>query len=238
MEPRYTEDEITIDIREIFNIIRKYILLILLIPIIAASSAGIAVFFVMDPVYKAETTLLVKNQTTSQMNVSDLQFSRQLVKTYREIARSRVVALEVIRVLNLNVTADQLRDMVDVALRGDTEIIAISVEHTDPRFAATLANAVAEAFRSNTIRIMQVENVTVVDDAVAPTNHIKPRKMLTIVIAGLAGGMAGAGAAFVLAYLDNTFKRPEDIQQHLGLPVLGTIPLFKQQDFTREGAGA
>ena len=91
---------------------------------------------------------------------------------------------------------------------------------------------------SNTIRIMQVENVTVVDTAVQPTSPIKPRKMLTILVAGMAGGMLGVGAAFVLAYLDNTFKRAEDIQQHLGLPVLGTIPLFKQQDFIREGVGS
>ena len=238
MESRYIEDEITIDIREIFTIIRKYIALILIIPIIAALTAGVAVFFVMDPVYKAETTLLVKNQTTSQQAYNDLLFSRQLVKTYREIARSRVVALEVIRDLNLNMTAGQVQGMVDVALRGDTEIIAISVENKDPQFAATLANAVVAAFKSNTIRIMQVENVTVVDPAVAPASPIKPRKMLTIIVAGMAGGMLGVGAAFALAYLDNTFKSTEDVQQHLGLPVLGTIPLFKQEDFIREGVGA
>jgi len=127
LESRYIEDEITIDIREIFTIIRKYIVLILIIPIIAALTAGVTVFFVMDPVYKAETTLLVKNQTAAQLNYNDLLFSRQLVKTYREIARSRVVAIEVISDLNLNMTAVQVQDMVDVTLRGDTEIIAISI---------------------------------------------------------------------------------------------------------------
>lgn len=238
MEQRQIDDEITVDLKQVFKIIRKYILVILLVPIIATLAAGVAVFFVMDPIYMAETTLLVKNQTAGQIVYNDIMANRQLVKTYREIARSRVVALEVIRNLNLSGTADQVRAMVDVTLRGDTEIIAITVENKNPRFAATLANAVAASFKSNTIRIMQVENVTVVDTAVEPTSPIKPRKILTVIVAGIAGGMIGLAAAFSLAYLDNTFKSAEDVQHHLGLPVLGTIPLFKQEDFIREGAGA
>jgi len=168
---------------------------------------------------------------------NDILANRQLVKTYREIARSRTVMDEVIRSQNLTgYNADQLRALVDVTLRGDTEIIAVSVEHKDPYFAARIANGVASSFKENTIRIMQVENVTVVDNAIAPDVPVKPRKMLTMAVAGFAGGMLGLAVAFVLAYLDNTFKTPEDVQQHLGLPVLGTIPLFKQQDFVGEEA--
>lgn len=228
------EDEITIDLRQIFGIIRKYIFLILAIPIISVLVAGVSVYFIIEPIYKAETTLLVKNQTSTQIMYNDILANRQLVKTYREIARSRRVADEVIQRMGLAITSAKLREMVDVTLRGDTEIIAISVEHPSPYFAAHLANAVAEAFTNHTIRIMQVENVTVVDTAEEPTDPVKPRKMLTMAVAGFAGGMVGLGTAFVLAYLDNTFKKPEDVQDYLGLPVLGTIPLFKQQDFARQ----
>ncbi len=235
------EDETTIDLRQIFTIIRKYLLVILAVPIIATLTAGVAVFFVLEPVYQAETSLLVINQLPGQARGqilhTDILTNRQLVRTYREIARSRVVAAEVIRELNLDVSADRLREMVDVTLRGDTEIFAISVENTDPFFAARLANAVADAFKASAVRIMQVENVTVVDTAVVPDVPIRPRKLLTMVVAGFMGGMAGLGIAFVLSYLDNTFKTPEDVQQHLGLPVLGSIPVFKPQDFTQAQAG-
>lgn len=238
MEQRFMDDEITLDLRQIFAIIRKYIFLILGIPTIAVLVAGTAVFFVVEPIYRAETTLLVRNQTAAIITHADLLASRQLVRTYREIARSRSVADEVIRDMGLTLTSTELRAMVDVSLRGDTEIIAISVEHPSPHFAAQLANAVAAAFTSHTLRVMEVENVTVVDTAEQPDAPVSPRKLLTIVVAGFAGGMAGVGMAFVLSYLDNTFKRPEDIQDYLGLPVLGAIPSFKQQDFVREQVGA
>jgi len=237
VENRYIEDEMTIDLKQIWGILRKYYLLILALPTLAALLAGVLVFFVLEPVYMAETTLLVRSQTATQIVHSELLANRQLVRTYREIARSRSVAVEVREKLGLQQSPDELRGLVDVTLRGDTEMLAISVESTDAQFAAVLANAVAEAFRSMTLRVMQVENVMVVDRAVTPEIPVRPRKLLTIVVAVFVGGMAGVGLAFVLSYLDNTFKRPEDVEQQLGLPVLAAIPVFKAQDFVREQVG-
>ena len=240
MDQRQFDDELTLDLRQIFAIIRKYIFLILALPIIAGLIAGVTVFFVLDPIYKAESTLMVKSQYPTvggQITLGDLQLNRQLVKTYREIARSRVVALEVISAERLNLTALELQEMVDVSLRGDTEIIAISVENEDPVFAARLTNAVAQAFIKETLRIMQVENITIVDDAIVADFPIRPRQMLTIAIAVVLGGMVALGGAFVLSFLDNTFKTVEDVRQRLGLPVLGTVPLFKRSDFTHTESG-
>jgi len=236
MERRHPDDEITLDLRQIFAIFRKYILVILAIPTLATLIAGILVFFVLTPIYQAETTLIVRARATQQAGQvvhSDLLASRLLVRTYREIARSRIVAHEVITDLRLDLTTEELSDMVNVNLRGDTEIIAITVDNPDPRFAARLANAVAESFRSNTLRIMDAENITVIDTATIPERPVRPRKLLTLAVAGFAGGMAGLGLAFVLSYLDNTVKSVEDVRDKMGLPVLGTIPLFKPQDFTK-----
>ncbi|MBS4055471.1 MAG: lipopolysaccharide biosynthesis protein [Thermaerobacter sp.] len=240
MERREFDDEVTLDLRQVFSIIRKYIMVILIIPTIAVSIAGISVFFILPPIFRAETTLIVRARAsaqTTQVVHADLLASRLLVRTYRELARSRTVAQEVIDMLRLDISMGELSNMIDVTLRGDTEIIAITVENEDPYFAARLANAVAAAFRTNTIRIMDAENVTVIDTATVPELPVRPRKLLTMVVAGFAGVMAGLGSAFVLSYLDNTFKRPEDIEGHLGLPVLGAIPVFKKQDFAAEQAG-
>lgn len=67
-------------------------------------------------------------------------------------------------------------------------------------------------------------NVLIVSPAIAPATQVKPDKKLNLAIAFLLGLMASVALALVLEFLDNTIKTPEDVAQHLGLPVMGVIP--------------
>ena len=76
-------------------------------------------------------------------------------------------------------------------------------------------------------KFMKVENVQVIDEAQVPKNPIKPRPMLNIAIAGVLGLMFGIFLVFLLEYLDNTIKTPEDVEKYLQLSVIGAIPKVK-----------
>lgn len=71
---------------------------------------------------------------------------------------------------------------------------------------------------------MQVAGVQVVDYATVPTLPIKPRIKLNMAIAGVLGIFIGVGLAFLLAFVDNTVKTKEEVEELLGLPVLAQIP--------------
>mgnify|MGYP005854297765 CR=1 FL=1 len=72
--------------------------------------------------------------------------------------------------------------------------------------------------------------VQVVSPALKPVRPVKPRKMLNMAVALVVGFMVAVGVAFLLEHLDNTVKTPEDVERHLGLPVLGSIPRFRGAD--------
>ena len=91
-----------------------------------------------------------------------------------------------------------------------------------------IANKVAEVFKQKVVELMDVENVQVIDRAEVPISPVKPKKELNIAIATFIGLMTGLGIIFLIEYLDNTIKTPEDIEKHLGLPVIGTIPVFPE----------
>ncbi len=74
------------------------------------------------------------------------------------------------------------------------------------------------------MRIMKVDNVQVIDQAQVPRNPVKPRPMLNMIIAGFLGIMISLGMVFVMEYLDNTIKSPNDVERYLGLPIIGAIP--------------
>ena len=71
-------------------------------------------------------------------------------------------------------------------------------------------------------------NISIVDRAVAPDRPSKPNLLLNIAIAGLLGLGLGVLSALLLEALDETLEKPEDVEEKLGLPVLGVVPLLEK----------
>jgi len=222
-----------LDLREVFRILKRRFWMILALPLVAAAVAGVLSLYVLDPVYSASTTLwVIKDDSSGQLSLNDVMLSRNLTKTYAEVAKSRAVMADVIDRLNLHgstTVADLQRKLVVTPVR-DTEILSFTIQDQDPTTAAALAGAIAEAFKDQIRTYMKVENVVVVDPAVVPNSPIKPRPLMNVIIAIMLGGMAAVGLAFVLEYLDTTIKTPEDVTRHLGLPVLGVIPVIQTSE--------
>lgn len=69
--------------------------------------------------------------------------------------------------------------------------------------------------------------LTVVDPAIAPDQASSPRVLLNTVLAGLVGLLLAIGAAYLIEYLDDTLKSPDDVEAATGLPTIGTIIQMK-----------
>jgi len=202
-EFNYLDDE-EISLKQIFEILRKRAWIIVAITLTAIFIATIINFFLIKPVYESNTTIMVgkpRNRIVDENNpitYQEIQTNRLLVSTYREIAKSRTVLEEVIKDLNLDISIGQLREKVDVSLVKDTEIIQIKVQDHDPETAANLANTIASAFSKQVIRIMNVENVQVLDEAIPQFSPVKPKKTMNIAISLVLGAMLGIFVAFIL----------------------------------------
>lgn len=223
-----------IDLRQYLELLRKRWIIVVALPLIAALTSGVISFFVLTPIYQASTTLIVgkkaaeSGQAAIQMlDNSVLQANQQLAKTYAAIAQSRTVEQNVINDLNLPMTVEELDGMISVNPVKTTEILAIMVTNADPELAATIANRMAGEFSETVIEIKKVDSVSILDKAVIPMNPVKPNKKLNVLIAFVVGLMAAVGLVFLLEYFDNTVKTSNDVEQLLGIPVLGVIPIYQ-----------
>jgi capsular exopolysaccharide synthesis family protein len=77
---------------------------------------------------------------------------------------------------------------------------------------------------------VSTNNVAVVDRALPPQGRYKPNLPRNLAIGLLLGALLGILSAFVLEFMDQTFKTPQDIEQRLRLSVLGIIPKLKKQE--------
>lgn len=224
-----------IDLREIFQIIKKNISILIAIPLIAILISGIVSFFVLTPIYEASTTLIVGREASQQNLESEIEYTnlmayQKLVKTYCEIAQSRTISQEVIRQLNLDITPEQLQKSINVTTVKDTELMKISIQHSSPEMAKDIANTLANVFAQRIVEIKKIDSVSMIDPAITPENPIKPNKKLNIAIAGVLGMMVALGIIFLKEYLDNSIKSTADVEKYLQLPTLGAIPIMLEED--------
>ena len=65
--------------------------------------------------------------------------------------------------------------------------------------------------------------LTIVEPANLPRNSVGTSKFIILALAGLVGFSLGAGAAYLLEYLDRTVKTTSDVERIFNLPVIGYI---------------
>ena len=219
--------EETVDLREYFGIVKKRFWIVALITIIAVVVSGVISFFMLNPVYEAKSTLIVnteKNEETQMITGDQFNVTQKLAVTYGEIIKSRTVLEDVIKNLKLNDEYEDLVKSVTVSPVQDTQIISISVQDTNKEKARDIANEIPKVFKKEAKRITKANDIQVIDKAILPQNPIKPNKMMNMAIAAVLGAMIGLFVVFLIEYLDNKLKTPQDIEKHLGLSVLGVVP--------------
>lgn len=221
--------EETIDLREVFTILKKRMWIIAIITsVFVVVSIGLS-FFILKPVYEANTTLIVNTDTDKKkddiLTGDQVIVTEKLAITYGEIIKSRTVLEPIIKDLGLNMTYDELYECVQVAPVKNTQIINISVSSKVPKQARDIANAIPTVFKGEVKRITKANGIEVIDRAITPDDPIKPKKLLNVSISAVLGVMVGLFVVFLIEYLDNKVKTPQDVEKYLELPLIGVIPL-------------
>jgi len=218
-----------INLKDLIRLILKKWWIFAICILVSGSAAYIWTNYFTVPVYSSSTTLYVgKNIESEGIQTSDLSLGSILIQDYRELAKSKLVASEVIDEMGLqNMSPASLAGRIGVSQKGESRVIQISVNDTDPQMAMELTNKVAEVLKKKITEIMQIENVQIIDKAELQPYPVSPNKRMNYMIGVILGLIAGMGIILLIVYLDNTVKTPEDVKKYLNLPVIGTIPNFK-----------
>ena len=180
--------------------------------------------------YKSQTSLvLTRSSDSTTITQSDISLNKNLVSTYREIIKSRRILSKVIENLKLDLTEQELSGKVSVTSANDTELIVISVIDEDRKIARDIANEIAEVFKEEITSIYNIENISIVDVAVKSKEPYNVNELKQYIIGTGAGLLLGSLIIVVMFYCDDSIKKPEDIEEKVGLSVLSTVPKYKKK---------
>lgn len=228
MDTKHSQVEIDILLllKKLWN--RKF-MIILLSAIFATLALGASIFL-MTPQYTSTTKIYVVNKRGGGENITtqDLQAGDYLVRDYKEIIVSKDVLSTVILDNGLDMSTDTLLSKLSVSIPTNTRIISISAEDANPSEASRLANAVREVAADKIKQVTQIEDVTTMEVAEDSSTPSSPNIKRNAILGGLLGAFIAVVSILLSEVLDDRVKRPEDVEDVLGITLLGIVPETSQ----------
>lgn len=197
---------------------------IIFIALLVGTIALLGSVFLIKPKYTSTTRIYVVSRTADSITNQDLQAGSYLVKDYQEVITSNEVLSSVIDKEKLSLTPNELSSMISVTIPTDTRVISISVEDDNAQEATTIANTVREVAAEKIKAVTKVDDVTTLEAAEVPKEPSSPNIKLNTLIGVIAGGVLAVISIIRVEVLDDRVRRPEDIEDVLGLPLLGIVP--------------
>ncbi len=222
------DDELAASLREGLGVIRKRLWIIVLVAVVLVGAA-VGLSLAQTPTYEASIKLLVGQQRGITETPADVMGLQQLTQTMAEGVSSRRVAMGTIQQEGLRMPPEVfLADHLSVEQINATQFIRVSYTDTDPQRAQRVANAVGEVFSKEIAEVNAASSdavsVTLWDRAGLPEEPVSPNLLLNGLLALVAGLALGVGLAFLLEYLDDSWRSPEEVEQLTGVPIYGVIP--------------
>ena len=211
------EDIIDIDPMLILKRVTKYIWIIITIGVIFSIAAYIWSSVMVVPKYKSSTKVYVLNNNINEkkLTTQDFQIGNYLLKDYKEIILSSKVLERVIDKNGIKMNLVELRSKIEVKIPQDTRILTITVEDTDAKRAADIANAVRDEAFEEIKEITKEESVNILEKAQESKNPSSPDIRKNTIMAVGIGIMLSLGIVVLKEVLDDRVKKQEDIEEGL-----------------------
>ena len=216
-----------INIKDFFNYLKKYILIICGVVVIFVIGVGMCGGSMERALYTTYTTIILtksnETQTSTTITQNDILLNQKLVETYTRIIKSKLVLDQVISETGITYTAEELGQNVAVEAYENTEMLKISVTDSDPELAASIANSIAQVFSGEVAKIYQMNNISVIDIAQVPeevSNNTLTRDFFIALFISIFGSI---GVIFIIYYFDDSIKLTDDLEEEIGMPVIAKV---------------
>ncbi len=231
-------NETVIDLRQLFVLLKKNYLRIILWGILGAIVAVVVSFIFMTPKYSASIDLLVNQKASNQsLQYNVQQADLQAINTYKDVIQKPVILAPVVKELrqkdNYSGSVESLEKVVTISNETNSQVVTVTVTDTNAYTAADLANTIGKVFSQKIKKMMKVDNVTVVTKATADTDPVSPNKKLNLLIGIVVGLLIGIAIVVIKDLLDTTVRDEKFLVEELGLTSLGAISHIQSKKYRR-----
>ncbi|MFT9057674.1 MAG: Wzz/FepE/Etk N-terminal domain-containing protein [Ethanoligenens sp.] len=223
-----------LDLKRILMILKKGWRLVLVVAVLGMAVGFCFSKWLIAPQYASSTMLVVNaantQNTATTITNDQLTTAQELVNTYSVILESDTVLDQVISDLNLNTDANALSKRITVEGVNQTQVLKITVRDENPQMSKNIANDIARVAPDIIIKTVKAGSVEVVSAAKLELKPVFPNIAL-FSAGGLLIGFIGAFIVILVRdLLDNSFDSDQDVEDRLGISVIGVIPIINTKE--------
>lgn len=213
---------------ELLTLLRKHLGIMIAVPAACAIAMAVAAYMFMPNTYTASTSMYILMQSSEITSNADLSASQMISNDVATLVNSDRIRKDAASAAGLS-SAGELSKNYDISVTSSstTRVITLSVTGEDPSGAARVANALAESVSGVAQEVMSVQAVNVIDAAQTPLGPSGPRRPLYVAVAAMAGVFAAVAIIVIMDMLNTRVRSAEEVEELLGVPVLGRIPVMK-----------
>lgn len=226
--------EITIEY--LFKLFVQRLFLILLSAIIFAAAAFGYCQFVVDPVYRVNSQIVVSNGAViieselgtedSKINGNDIQSSFYLADVCVGLLQTQDFYKQLAEKLDNKYSYTQLDGFISVTTKDEDDLfITISVDNTSPEEAKKIANTMVTMAPDYLKEFMPLAKVMITATA-DNVSKVAPRTLMSTAFFFVVGMAVMYLILLIIALNDKTIKGVADFTENYNLAVLGAVPNF------------
>lgn len=209
-----------INLNELFLVIKRRFWVITTVTFIAGLIGLILNQTTVVPLYHSSSRIIIGADDESR-------------KTLQVIVRDSSILDIVIKKMDLKLSSDQLASKISVASVDNSQVVSIGVLDTDAVRASKISDTVAEVFREEVPKIVGQDYIRILSKAKVNPNPINPKTNNKLLYGIIAGLVLGLGLGFFLETLDEKIRSSKEVEDLLGVPVLGKITKINKWSLKR-----
>lgn len=250
------EEDRTQIVLRIWAVIRRNTWILALFIVLGVAGAW-GVSMLMPTKYTSTASVFVS--VDSDGSISDAyqstQFAEQRMQSYAQLVSGDVLAEQVIKDLNLDMTPRDLTKELEATVVQDTVVMEISATDTDAAQAQRIASDAVKVLsnqaeqleartdnndngnsRSRTSSNQQsttTPRISLINSPEKATQPSSPKMAMNLILGGVLGFLVACILVALRFFLDRSVRSSEELERRTGLPKLGSVPVIPEAQRTK-----
>lgn len=221
-------EDVEIDLVEIWQVIKKQFGLLVVIVILCAILAGVISKFFIAPKYTSSSTIFLTPSIseTGVVDYTSQNSNEKLVNNVMALLVQDNILSEVAKQTGME-SVEDLRNQIKVSNDTNTTLVKVEATTLDPKLSKNIVNSTVNVFIDIMQENLNLKNIEIVDKAKLSYEPSGPNVKKNILM-GAAAGFVMDALIVVLKVLTNTkLKSKEEAEKYLKLPVFCELPVIK-----------